>query len=266
MRTLFSLVFLLLSSTLHAQSPSGVEIRRIRAPKASSTGVGDRMITIVRVDPSKFDFLFLSEAEDGKRRGLQKWTKDRNLVGGTNGGMFLPNGKSVGFLKHRSKVRSKRKPTKFTGVFAFDESGKFAVGGNGCTDNLETLNQRFPSVIQTRRLMIGCDGKLQKWPNRKRYSVSAIGIDKKGWPVLIHIRTPYRMDEVSQMLIDLKLGIRGLAYLEGGPEASLVVRGKVREMGSWEDGFYRSDDNHVFWDLPNVIGFRRKIPLRKASK
>ena len=49
-----------------------------------------------------------------------------------------------------------------------------------------------------------------------------------------------------------------MIYLEGGPEASLVVSAegqRVREVGSYEDGFNENDDNVEFWDVPNVIGF-----------
>ena len=74
----------------------------------------------------------------------------------------------------------------------------------------------------------------------------------------MHSRTPYRMTVLNRMLAAPELGLRGMIYLEGGPEASLFVEAEgasVREIGSWEDGFYESDDNHVFWDLPNVLAF-----------
>jgi hypothetical protein len=60
------------------------------------------------------------------------------------------------------------------------------------------------------------------------------------------------------MLAEPSLGLRGVVYMEGGPEASLVVEAgeaSVREVGSWEDGFNPNDDNRAFWDLPNVLGF-----------
>ena len=60
---------------------------------------------------------------------------------------------------------------------------------------------------------------------------------------------------------ELDLGIRGLVYMEGGPEASLVVRDgetRVTEMGSYEDGFWPNDDNDELWEIPSVIGFARR--------
>lgn len=85
-------------------------------------------------------------------------------------------------------------------------------------------------------------------------------------PVLLTIvrvdsRTPYRMAVLNRMMADLDLGIRGLVYMEGGPEASLIVRDgghAVTEIGSWEDGFNPNDDNRELWDIPSVIGFRAR--------
>ena len=73
----------------------------------------------------------------------------------------------------------------------------------------------------------------------------------------MHVRTPYRMQVLSRMLAAPALGLRGLVYMEGGPEASVIVDAEgqhVGEMGSWEDGFHEADDNRVYWDLPNVVG------------
>jgi len=59
------------------------------------------------------------------------------------------------------------------------------------------------------------------------------------------------------------LGITRAMYLEGGPEASLFVQAgdeTVERMGSYETGFNENDDNQVFWELPNIIGIRRRAP------
>ncbi|MEM6958448.1 MAG: phosphodiester glycosidase family protein, partial [Myxococcota bacterium] len=81
-------------------------------------------------------------------------------------------------------------------------------------------------------------------------------VDSAGRAVFFHSRTPYRMSDVSRMLAEPSLGLRGMIYLEGGPEASLVLQGegeRVTEVGSYEDDFNENDDNRAFWDLPNII-------------
>lgn len=240
----------------------GIVVSRVQAPRPSTTGFGDATITLVRVDPSRFRFRFLSEGFDGPRRPLPEWVRDFGLSGGTNAGMFLPNGRSVGFMVADEVIRSNRHPSRFEGFLAFapqrDTDPVFAIGGRGCPTGLPDLRARYRSVLQLRRLLLDCEGAALPWENRRRYSVAAIGVDSGGWIVLIHARTAYRMSVFSQMLASMDLGLRGVAYLEGGPEASLWVEHngtQVRETGSFEDGFNPNDNNRAFWDLPNVIGF-----------
>ena len=136
-----------------------------------------------------------------------------------------------------------------------------AAGGRGCSSDLDGLRRSFRSVIQGYRMMVDCRGRAIPWRNQRRYSAAAFGADRDGRAVFVHSRTPYRMRELNRMIADLDLGIRGLVYMEGGPEASLVVRDGARsvtEIGSWEDGFNENDDNRELWEIPSVIGFARR--------
>ncbi len=242
----------------------GLVVQRYRLPRASTTGVGDRIATIVRVDLARYRFRFLSESHEGTRRPLPQWVRDESLAGGINAGMFLPDGRSVGFLMQGGEVRSNRRPGTFDGAIAFDPrrgGAPLAISGPGCRTNLAGLRASHSSVLMARKLMIDCAGNARPWPNNRRYSAAAFGMDDQGRAVLVHVRTPYRMGNLSRMLAAPELGLRGLVYMEGGPEASLVVRDgstRVSETGSWEDGFNPNDDNREYWDLPNVIAFERR--------
>lgn len=239
-----------------------IVVSRLRASRAPTVRAGDRTITIVRVDPSRYRFRLFTESHDGSRRPLPRWIGDENLTGGINAGMFLPDGRTVGFSMVDGVVRSNRRPAMFTAVVGLDPvtaaSSRLAMGGEGCAVDLDGLRRTHRSVLQVRKLLLSCQGEPLSWPNRRRYSAAAFGIDEHGHAVLVHCRTPYRMDELSEMLHDLDPGLRALAFMEGGPEASLIVRGgsvNVAEVGSYEDGFNENDDNRAFWDLPNIIGF-----------
>ena len=245
----------------------GLGVERHRLPRASTTGVGDRTLTLVRVDPARYRFRMLSEGHEGERRALPQWVRDEGLVGGINAGMFLPSGRSVGFLMQGDEVRSDRRPRSFSGYLGFDPrrpgAPLFRLAGRGCGGGLDWMRERYRSVLQVRAVLVDCEGHPGTWRTR-RYSMAAIGRDTEGRVVLAHVRTPYRMHVLNRMITSLGLGIRGLVYLEGGPEASLVVNRHgenptpVRAMGSWEDGFNPNDDNRAFWDLPNVIGFEAR--------
>ncbi|MGF1467564.1 MAG: phosphodiester glycosidase family protein [Sandaracinaceae bacterium] len=245
-----------------AQTPA-IVVERHRAPRPSSAGVGDRRITVVRVDPARIGVRLLSESAHGRRRPLPEWVEDHDLVGGINAGMFLPDGRSVGYLMDRGEVRSDRRPGSFEAVLGFHprpDGAPIRVAGPGCGGGIDDVRRTHRSVLQAKRVMISCRGQARRWRTR-RFSAAAVGVDRHGHLVLVHVRTPYRMGVLSRMLVDLDLGLRGLAYMEGGPEASLVVRTDTEDvalMGSWEDGFYPEDTNRAFWDLPNVLGLVRR--------
>lgn len=242
----------------------GIVVERHRAPRAPEVDIGDRMITLVRVDLRRYAFRFLTEARHGARRTLPEWMRDEALAGGINAGMFLASGRPCGFLQSGGEVWNDRRPRSFEGVIAFDprrRAAPFAIGGRGCPADLDAMRSSHASLLQANRVMIDCAGRPNTAWRTRRYSSAALGVDDQGRAVLIHVRTPYRMQRLARMLVDLDLGLRGLVYMEGGPEASLMVRAegeRVGLMGSYEDGFYPSDDNRAYWDLPNVVGFAER--------
>ena len=56
-----------------------------------------------------------------------------------------------------------------------------------------------------------------------------------------------------------------LQHLEGGPEAQIYIHVrdyKLELCGSYESGFFESEDNHHAWSIPFVIGVNRLEALR----
>ncbi len=249
----------LIAEPSRGQPPPGLVVEHVRASAPPEVDVGDRMITIVRVDLERYAFRFLT-GRDGPPRPLDRWVEGEHLAGGINAGMFLEDGRPCGWLQSRGEVLQRRTPATFEAVVAFDPvragASAFVVGGTGCERSLDALRASHGSVLQSRRLLVDCAGHATDWRTR-RFSAAAIGVDRQGRAVLVHVRTPYRMQVLARMLAAPALGIRGLVYMEGGPEASLVIDAegvRVGERGSWEDGFHEADDNDAYWDLPNVIG------------
>jgi hypothetical protein len=245
------------SMIARGQEGPGITVERHVLPRASEVGVGDRVATVVRFDLRRYRLTILT-GSDGPARTLRAWVRDFHLAGGINAGMFLPSGRPVGFVQLAGRVLSARRAGNHRGLLAFDPVGTdsaVAVGGHAC-GTLESLQQRYGSLLQGRELLVDCHGRAVDWRTR-RYSAAALGTDAAGRAVLVHVRTPYRMQQLARMLVDLDLGLRGLVYMEGGPEASIVVHAEgqhAEEMGSWEDGFHQADDLHEQWDLPNVVG------------
>ncbi|MCB9596269.1 MAG: phosphodiester glycosidase family protein [Sandaracinaceae bacterium] len=244
--------------------PDGLVVERVRLPRAPRVAAGDRILTVVRVDLARYRLAVLSSLRDGPPRPLDRWVADHHLAGGINAGMFLPNRRPVGTLVDRGEVLSDRNPGRFDGIIGWDPRGRagpIAAGGAGCPAGRAGILGRYASAVQGFRMMVDCQGRARPWPTRRIYSAAAFGRDADGRAVFLHTRTPYPMGVLNEMLVELRLGIRGLVYMEGGPEASLVVRDgphQITEMGSWEDGFWENDGNDRLWDLPTVIGFQRR--------
>ena len=242
---------------------STLVVERIELPRRPPVAAGDGVLTVVRVPLDRYRIDVLSSVRDGAPRTLDRWVHDHGLAGGINAGMFLPNRRPVGTLIDEGEVLSDRNPGRFNAFIGWDPRGRrgpIAAGGAGCPVGREGILEGYRSVVQGFRMMVDCRGRARPWPTRRRYSAAAFGRDDQGRAVFIHSRTPYRMDVLNRMLAD-GLGIRGLVYMEGGPEASLVVRDgahRVTEIGSWEDGFWENDDNRQLWEIPSVIGFRRR--------
>ncbi|NOY94585.1 MAG: phosphodiester glycosidase family protein [Deltaproteobacteria bacterium] len=246
-----------------AQGP-GVTLERVHASLAPTLPIGDRQITLVRVDLRRYRLRFVTEAREGARRTIPRWVADEGLAGATNAGMFLPSGRSVGFMQRAGEVVSNRIVSRFRGLLAFDPRQRSRAGltltGPACGQSLERARRAYRNVLSAYRLL-DCHGGAVGWNNRKRYSAAGVGVDREGRAVFMHTRTPYRMDRLSRMLAAPELGLRGMIFVEGGPEASLYVHAEgvqLALMGSYEDGFHENDDNHIFWDVPNLIAFEAR--------
>lgn len=252
-----------------AQQDAGVVVQRIEASARRPLPYGDGIITLVRVDMRRYRLRFLTEARHGPRRTAEEWMRDEGLQGVTNAGMFLPNGRSVGHMIQDGEVASRRVVSRYRGLLGFaprSEGSPFmSIGGGprgrgGCPHTIASFAGDYANVLQAYPLL-DCRGRAVSWRNNMRYSAAGLGVDSAGRAVFMHTRTPYRMEVLSRMLSAPELGLRGMIYLEGGPEATLLVRAEgesVRAVGSYEDGFNENDDNQGMWDLPNVIAFQRR--------
>jgi hypothetical protein len=240
----------------------GIVVERVRASVPPDTTVGDRMITIVRVDPRRYRFRMLTAERDGGPRPVPRWLEDFHLAGAINASMYESDGRSAGLLVQEGVDRTARDDERFGGFVAFDAASPgdppFATFGRDCAGfDLAEVRRRYRSVAQSFRLL-DCDGRAIAWTDPDDYSSAAIGTDRDGRVVLVHVRTPYRMERLARVLAEPSLRLRSLVYVEGGPEASLVVHAEgvdVSELGSYERDFHESDRNQRFWSIPNVIGF-----------
>jgi hypothetical protein len=243
------------------EAAPGLVIERHRASARSPVGVGDRVITLVRADPGRFQPRLLTARSDGGARTMPGWLADFDLAAVINASMFHPNRQSTGLMIRRGRVNNGQDNPAFGGILAFDPIGgatpALRAFGRDCPGwDLDRIRARYETVIQNYR-MLDCGGRPFAWADRKAYSVAAIGVDSAGWLVMVHSRTPYLMTVFNRMMATPALRLRSLMFVEGGPEASLTVgvgEHRLQEVGSWETDFNERDDNRRFWPIPNVLG------------
>jgi hypothetical protein len=216
----------------------------------------------VRADLARYHLRVLTASRDGRARTAPIWRDTFELTAVINAGMFHEgtSGLPIGLVVENDVAVGSDNP-KLGGVLAFDprsESDPPAmITSRGCAGfDLPALRARYRSIVQSYRLL-SCDGAPVRWTDPKHYSAAAIGVDRAGRIVLMHLRAALTMSELSRALASPDLDLAGALFLEGGPEASLLVRGpygEVSRVGSYETGFLEADTNTEFWSLPNVIG------------
>ncbi len=250
---------------LASEAAPGLTVERVRASAAPTVEAGDRCITLVRVDLTRYDARLLMGRARGGARTVEKWADDEKLSAAVNAAMYGEDERSVGLMVDGKTVGNGGDNPKYGGFLAFGprRAGLPAVKaeGRGCPGfDLSALRRDYRTVIQNYRLL-DCDGRAVPWRDPKIFSASFVGTDEQGRLVLGHVRTPYSMTALAAMLADPRLGLTSAMHTEGGPEASLYVRAgttTVRAVGSYETGFFASDRNVDYRPVPNVLGVTPK--------
>ena len=237
---------------------AGMTHERVEIEGAPAIASEDDCLDVVRVDLSGYRLTVGTARATPRARTLPAWLDATGAVAGINAGMFHDDERSVGMLVTAEVENNPDDNERFGGYLAWDPvdpaSAPVAVFGRDCAGfDLPAIRTRYRAIDQSYRLL-GCDGEALSWKDPKVYSAAAVGVDRDGRLVLLHGRAPHRMGDVARTAA--RLDLAGAIFVEGGPEASLVARGRdgaVERIGSFETGFVESDGNQRFWDLPNVL-------------
>jgi len=228
---------------------------------------GDPPITVVRVDPARYQFHVLSAKTLGLKGAptAPQWVDGHGMVGAINASMFREDHlTSVGYLRD-AKGTNNKAWSRDNAVFLTQPRRPglppVRIVDRTCED-AAGLARDYRVVAQNIR-MIDCRGRNVWAPQPRKWSTACVGTDRQGRVLLIHARAPFATHDLVAALLGLPLGLERLMYVEGGPEASLYVkaadgRAAVSEVGSFETGFFENDANRIFWPLPNVIAFSEK--------
>ncbi len=238
---------------------AGMELGQFKTGVA--TAVGDSTITVLRVDPSRWELALLSSSDGMKT--ARHWCESEGLSVATNAGMFATDYRThVGFMSERGHVNNPGW-NHYQSVAAFepvsDTAPRFRIVDlDGGELTASEVDERYACVVQNLRL-IKHDG-INRWsPQEKRWSEMALGEDSEGRALLIFCRSPYSMHDFSDILLSLPIDVVAAQHLEGGPEAQLYIdvgETQLEMFGSYETDFVENDGNDRAWPIPNVIGLR----------
>lgn len=242
----------------------GLDVREIDAPKKSV--VNDSKITIVRINPKKFDFFLLTATELGKSRPVNEWADTFKLNFVVNAGMYeLSNGLiNRGFMKNYDHINNNTIRPGYNSMIALNPKdslqNSYTILDLEC-DGWDNVKDDYHCYAQGMR-MIDCNGQALGWNKRKQScSMLVAATDPAGNIYYIFSRSPYTHNEMIQFIKGFPYDLSHAIYIEGGPETSLYLKvGEtvIEKVGSYVSGTYPNDNNNHFWKLPNVIGLRQK--------
>ena len=225
-------------------------------------GLSAANIVVLRLDPEEVEFVLLSASHKGNAASLSGWADAHNLAAAINASMYLPDGvTSTGYMRNGESLNNARIMTNFGAFFV---AGRRDGGKPSATlldrtqDDWETALPLYDIVVQNYRL-ISADGRMLWMPGGPSYAAAAIGQDTHGNILFIHSREPMSGENFGNLLLTLPLDLRMVMYVEGGTQASMLVRaGDVDKvwMGRHMADFLTSGNKNA--PLPNVLGVRRK--------
>jgi hypothetical protein len=260
-------------------SPPGVTWEQLEpglefgsAPAPIPSPVGDSLIRILRIDPSRFDLQLLnsSASPDGAPLTAKEWSQRYDLVAAINASLYQTDERtSTSLMKSRTHTNNPRL-SRHNAVLLFDRLDDgvppVQIVDRTCRD-LAAVQDRYGSMVQSIR-MISCT-RANVWSQQpqKRWSAAAIGIDQRGRLLFIHMRSPLSTHDLIDSLLGLPLGLREAMYVEGGPEAQLYVHAGGRELqfvGSRGSSFAGIENTQAL-PIPNVVGVRRMDARRQSG-
>lgn len=258
----------LLALPLGAVAQAGAVEWRVLQPGVELTEVslgGEAVLHAVRIDPGVTELgLFRVAVVGGEPRTAGEWCREQDLAVAVNLGMFREDRRShAGYLKQDGVVQSSRWAKDYLSALVLgpkDPLLPFARLVDLDVPEERALVEVYGTVVQNLRLIKGPGRNV--WSRREqRWSEAAVAEDRRGRLLFLFCRAPFAMAEFNDLLLAAQMEIVRAHHVEGGPEASLSVHAGGVDLdlcGSYETGFYPSDENRRQWALPNVLGVRRR--------
>jgi hypothetical protein len=241
----------------------GLELGIFPAPQAAAGG--DSLVRVLRIDAKYYQLKLLnaSRFENGAPQTPKQWCRQNGLVAAINPSMYQTDFKtSVSLMRTKFHTNNPRLSKDMT-ILAFDRQSagvpQVKIIDRQCED-FQSWKQKYGTLVQSIR-MISCTGKNVWKPQERRWSTSAIGIDKQDRILFIHVRALYSTHDLINILKKLPLNISRAIYTEGGPQAQLYINSDDKEWeftGSYDTNSNEANEGSIAWPLPNVLGISKR--------
>jgi len=244
----------------------GLFFYETEAPEKSI--VNDSKLTILKIDPSKFNFNLFTSTEYGKiSRSADCWAKELNLNVVVNAGMYTQTKNHInkGYLKNFNHINNGKLSSYYNGMMAIHPKDSlqlpFAIYDLSC-NSWDKIKSKYNSFCQGMR-MLDCNGNSLAWDKKPGQSCSMVLIstDNNGIIYITFTNSPFTHQKMISFLINMPLNLKTTIYLEGGPEASLYISTPdtvISKWGTYVSGTWEHNDNDHFWEIPNVLGISKK--------
>ncbi len=231
----------------------------------------DSKLTVLRIDPDKFDFVLGSSGMDKRgSRSLENWARDYDLKAAINASMFLPdNLKSTGYMRSGDYVNNGRIMERFGAFFVANPKKENLPRATIIDKNMDGWQEKlkdYDLVIQNYR-MTNSQRKILWSPGGPLYSISAIAQDGDGKILFLHSRVPLEAYSFVQQLLHLPLDVRTVMYVEGGAQAGLLVHSDKLQRnlaGAHAPSFLVTGKMKAA--LPNILGIKSRNEEESGSE
>ncbi len=254
------------STQLFPQAPWRTLEQGLDAATFTLKAHNNTQLEILRFDPRHFTFVLHSTTQDDSApKTLDQWARTEDVVAAINASMYLPDGRtSTGYMRSGTHINNKRISKAF-GVFFLAQPTKEGLpfaqliekddpDYNKAIDNYTVVIQNFRLINAQRQVLWAAGGQ--------KHSIAAVGEDGRGNILFLHCKQPIEAHALAQELLRLPLDIRTVMYVEGGAQAGMVLR--QNNQNTFWGGSHPAEMliGTVSVALPNILGVKRKMPLK----
>jgi len=203
------------------QAAPGLFAARFPYPGAQD---GAPSILVVRANPSAVSLTLCTAAPDHAPLCVRDWAVSRGLWCAINASMYLPGGRSTGYMRHPGNVNNPRLNARFGAFLVFGPREPGLAPARLLDrehDHWRHLLDRYDSVVQNFRMI--SRGRVVWKPGGEAHPTACVAQDSAGNILFIHGRLATTVNAFAEALLSLPLDIVTAMYVEGGGQAALVL-------------------------------------------